>query len=63
MLESSEILIEMEEVLEEVLLQFENGAADFSDCLMIARYRHAGCAHMITFDKKSAKLEGAFLLT
>jgi len=53
----------MEEVLEEVLLQFENGAADFSDCLMIARYRHAGCAHMITFDKKSAKLEGAFLLT
>lgn len=62
LLESSEILIEMEAVLEEALLQFENGTADFSDCLMIARYRHAGCIHMITFDKKAAKMEGAFLL-
>lgn len=62
LLESSDMLIEMEEVLEEALLQFENSNADFSDCLMIAKYKQAGCDFMVTFDKKAAKMEGAFLL-
>lgn len=63
MLESFDLLIELEEVLEEALLQFENSNVDFSDCLMIARYRHAGCSYMITFDKDAAKMEGACLLS
>ncbi len=62
LLETADILIELEEVLEEALLQFENSNADFSDCLVIAKYRQAGCDFMVTFDKKAGKMEGAFLL-
>jgi predicted nucleic-acid-binding protein len=62
LLESSDVLIELEEVLEEALLQFENSNADFSDCLMIAKYLQSGCDCMVTFDKNAAKMDGALLL-
>ncbi|SJM89124.1 PilT domain-containing protein [Crenothrix polyspora] len=63
LLESADILIETEDILEEALLHFENGNADFSDCLMVAQYQHMACDHMVTFDSKAAKMEGAILLT
>jgi predicted nucleic-acid-binding protein len=62
LLESADILIEMEDILEEALLHFENGNADFSDCLMIAQYQHLACDYMVTFDSKAARIEGAKLL-
>ena len=63
LLESADVLIETEDILEEALLHFENSNADFSDCLMVAKYRHIACDYMVTFDSKAAKIEGAFLLT
>ncbi|MEQ1529410.1 MAG: type II toxin-antitoxin system VapC family toxin [Methylococcales bacterium] len=63
LLESADVLIESEEVLEEALLHFENSSTDFSDCLMAAQYRHIACDCMVTFDTKAAKVEGAVLLT
>lgn len=62
LLESVDILIEMEDILEEAILHFENGNADFSDCLMIAQYQHLACDYMVTFDSKAARIEGAMLL-
>ena len=62
LLESADILIETEDILEEALLHFENSNADFSDCLMVAQYQHIACDYMVTFDSKAAKIEGAILL-
>ena len=62
LLESADVLIESEEILEEALLHFENSNADFSDCLMVAQYQHIACDYMVTFDSKAAKIEGAILL-
>lgn len=62
LLETAEVLIESEDILEQALLSFENSNADFSDCLMIAQYRHMGCNHMATFDRNAVKVEGALLL-
>jgi predicted nucleic-acid-binding protein len=62
LLESADILIETEDILEEALLHFENSNADFSDCLMVAQYQHIACDYMVTFDCKAAKIEGAILL-
>jgi predicted nucleic-acid-binding protein len=62
LLESADILIETEDILEEALLHFENGNADFYDCLMVAQYQHIACDYMVTFDCKAAKIEGAILL-
>jgi predicted nucleic-acid-binding protein len=62
LLESADVLIEGEDILEEALLHFENSNADFSDCLMVAKYRHIACDYMVTFDSKAAKIDGTVLL-
>ncbi len=62
LLETAKVLIESEDILEQALLSFENSNAGFSDCLMIAQYRHMGCNHMATFDRNAAKVEGTLLL-
>ena len=55
LLESADILIETEEILEEALLHFENSNADFSDCLMVAQYQHTACDYMVTFEIRRQK--------
>ncbi|MEQ1600667.1 MAG: type II toxin-antitoxin system VapC family toxin [Methylophilaceae bacterium] len=62
LLETYNIRIQAEDVLEQALLTFENCNADFSDCLMIAQYRQMGCESMVTFDQKAARIDGAVLL-
>jgi predicted nucleic-acid-binding protein len=62
LLETRELAFEAEAVLEQALYDFENSSADFADCLMLANYRPAGCAAMVTFDAKAAKLPGVELL-
>jgi predicted nucleic-acid-binding protein len=63
LLESADVLIESEDILEETLLHYENSNADFSDCLMVVKYQQLACDHMVTFDSKAAKIEGAVLLS
>ena len=62
LLETYNVLIQAEEVLEEALLMFENSAADFSDCLMTAQYLQLACQHMVTFDENSAKITGVMFI-
>ncbi|HEY4115159.1 MAG TPA: type II toxin-antitoxin system VapC family toxin [Rhizomicrobium sp.] len=63
LLESRELAFESERVLEQALYDFENSNADFADCLLVAQYRHLGCATMLTFDIRAARLAGSELLT
>jgi predicted nucleic-acid-binding protein len=63
LLETRDLDFENEAVLEQALYDFENPAADFADCLMLAAYRAQGCSSMLTFDHKAAKLPGAELLS
>lgn len=63
LLETFDVKIENEEVLEEALLEYENTNADFNDCLMAVQYIHLHCECMYTFDKKAASLKSARLLT
>jgi predicted nucleic-acid-binding protein len=63
LLEARDLLFENEDVLEQALYLFENNNADFADCLMIARYQDIGCASMLTFDTRAAKIPGCELLS
>jgi len=48
LLESRDLRIEQEEVLEEALYHYENNTVDFADCLMASRYTRLGCSAMLT---------------
>jgi predicted nucleic-acid-binding protein len=62
LLESVDLVIEGEAILEDALHAYQNTSADFADCLINARYRSLGCGGMVTFDAKAARLPGAELL-
>lgn len=59
LLEAQDLEIEHEQTLEQALYHYENGNADFADCLFTAHYRHIGCSAMLTFDRQAARLSGA----
>ncbi len=40
----------------QALHDYEDGLADFADCLMAARYQQLGCSAMLTFDAKASRL-------
>lgn len=61
-LEARDLVIEDEAVLEQALYLYEEGGAEFADCLMIARYLQLGCEEMLTFDRHAAKVPGGSLL-
>jgi len=63
LLETRDLLIDDEGVLEQALYLYENSSADFADCLMISRYGRIGCAAMLTFDTRAAQVPGGQLLT
>lgn len=44
---------------EEAVRLFEQSAADFSDCLIVAKNKSAGCRITLTFDAQCAKLPSA----
>jgi predicted nucleic-acid-binding protein len=58
LLESAEITIEDESVVEEALHRWENSVADFADCLIAACYSDRGCRATVTFDAKAVLLAG-----
>jgi predicted nucleic-acid-binding protein len=62
LLEARDVEFENEAAIEQALYDFENGAADFADCLMIAQYRQLGCDTMLTFDARAARVPGGELL-
>lgn len=58
LLETQDLQIDQEEVLEQALYAFEAHSADFGECLFAAQYQRMGCRTMLTFDKKAGRLEG-----
>ena len=62
LLESYDIEIDNEKVLEQVLHVYENAASDFAECLFLAQYQRMGCSTMLTFDAKAARMTGVELV-
>jgi predicted nucleic-acid-binding protein len=56
LLESVDVQFEDEPAIEESLLVWKDGAADFADCLIGAHNRRMGCRATATFDAKALKL-------
>jgi predicted nucleic-acid-binding protein len=59
LLESQDLEIDNEHTLEQAVYQYENGNADFADCLFAAHYRALGCSAMLTFDRHAGNIAGA----
>ena len=59
LLETRDLCIEHEASVERALYAWEQGSADFADCLHLARYRDMGCDTMLSFDRAAARLSGA----
>jgi len=62
LLNSQELLIEVDPVVREALELFDQSNADFGDCLIDRCSSAAGCDSTVTFDRKSAKALGMRLL-
>ena len=56
LLESNELRIEDESVVEEALYLWNDSSAEFTDCLIGARHRTLGCLATATFDAKALRL-------
>ncbi len=62
LLESYDIEIDNEKVLEQALHVYENASSDFAECLFLAQYQRMGCCTMLTFDAKAACTTGVELV-
>ena len=62
LLESYDIEVDDEKVLEQALHIYDNAASDFAECLFLAQYQRMGCDTMLTFDAKAARMTGAKLV-
>ena len=62
LLESHDIEIENEKILDHALNLYDNAAADFAECLFLAQYQRMGCNTMLTFDAKAARMAGVELV-
>lgn len=62
LLETRDIEIDNEAILEQALRTYEKSTADFSECLFLAHYRQLGCDTMLTFDTKAARMTGVELV-
>ena len=56
LLDTTEVEFEDEPAIEESLMLWRDGAADFADCLIGAHNGRMGCRATATFDAKAAKL-------
>jgi predicted nucleic-acid-binding protein len=63
LLSSVELAFESESAVETALLQYQKGAADFSDCLHAGLAAAEGETPLWTFDRAAAKVTGVQLLT
>ena len=62
LLSAREISFDNEAALEIAVHLWKNSAADFADCLFVARYVQAGCTTVATFDRKASTLPRTTLL-
>lgn len=62
LLESYDVQIESEKVLEQAVHTYQNASADFAECLFLAQYQRMGCHTMLTFDTKAAQVQGVELV-
>ena len=62
LLETQDLLIQDEQVLEQAVYVYENSGADFAECLFWAQYQRMGCHTMLTFDARAARLSGVQLV-
>ena len=58
LLDSTDVQFEDEPAIEEALFTWKETAADFADCLIVAKNRRLGCRATASFDAKAAKLPG-----
>ena len=57
-----ELEFQAEDALEQSLVTYEEGAADFADCLHLALARKGGGLPFLTFDSAASKVDGTKLL-
>lgn len=57
-----ELVFESEEALEQALASYEDGGADYADCLHLALASKAKALPFLTFDANAAKEAGARLM-
>lgn len=62
LLDNSCIAFESQLAVHNALNSFETTAADFPDCLIVAKAGHAGCSHTLTFDQRMKLLPDVRLL-
>jgi predicted nucleic-acid-binding protein len=58
LLDSTEVRIEDEAIVEKALYVWKDSGADFADCSIAAQYRALGCTSTISFDARAARLPG-----
>jgi len=58
LLDATEVQFEDEPAIEEALLIWKDGAAEFADCLIGAHNRRLSCRATATFDAKAVRLPG-----
>jgi predicted nucleic-acid-binding protein len=61
-LSREEIAIEQPDCVQNALLLFRKGNADFADCLIASSAKAVGCSRTITFDRKAARATGMQLI-
>ena len=61
-LKSVELIFESEGALEQALVSYEDGNADYAEYLHLALAHQGGAIPFLTFDQKAAKATGAKLL-
>jgi predicted nucleic-acid-binding protein len=57
LLEGQQFAFEKKEVVQRALHDFKSSRAGFTDCLLAAKNKLAGCTTTLTFDRAAAKLE------
>ena len=62
LLTTSELVFESEGALEQALASYENGGADYADCLHLALASRQTALPFLTFDANAAKEVGAKML-
>lgn len=62
LLDNSSIAFESPPVVRNALTSFETTTADFPDCLIVAKAKHFGCEHTVTFDQRMKLLPSVRLL-
>lgn len=61
LLTTVELVFEAEDALEQSLVTYEEGSADFGECLHLALARRAAALPFLTFDLKASKVAGTKL--